>query len=63
MLSPVCTHNIFRRYSGWMAEATRRNEDEWHESLESQSVRSLSRSFYDSFAKGLCSGSIAGMVM
>ncbi|CAM9549549.1 unnamed protein product [Scytosiphon promiscuus] len=45
------------RYSGWLAEARRRNEDEWQESLENESVRSLSRSFYDSFSKGCCSGS------
>lgn len=53
---------LFCRYSGWMMEAKRRNEDEWHESLESESVRSLSRSFYDSFAMGHCSGSVSGKV-
>lgn len=50
------------RYSGWVAEARRRNEVEWQESLENESVRSLSRSFYDSFSKGCCSGGVAGKV-
>lgn len=45
-----------------MTEAKRRNEDDWHESLENESVRYLSRSFYNSFAKGHCSGSVAGKV-
>eukprot|EP00903_Cladosiphon_okamuranus_P011664 g10971.t1 len=48
------------RYSGWMTEAKRRNEDDWNESLENESVCSLSRAFYDSYAKGHCSGSVAG---
>jgi len=51
-----------RRYSGWVTEARRRHEAEWQESLETGSVRSLSRSFYDSFAKGDCSGSVAVQV-
>ncbi|CAM9986920.1 unnamed protein product, partial [Ectocarpus sp. 8 AP-2014] len=48
------------RYLEWVMEARRKNEDDWQESLESGSVHSLSRSFYDSFVKGNCSGSVAG---
>eukprot|EP00752_Nemacystus_decipiens_P002077 g1988.t1 len=46
------------RYSGWMTDAKRRNEHDWHESLENESVRSLSKPFYDSYAKGNCSESV-----
>lgn len=45
-----------RRYAEWMAEAERRYDEEWNERLESESVQSLSRSFYKSFAKGHYSG-------
>ncbi|CBN79097.1 hypothetical protein Esi_0176_0057 [Ectocarpus siliculosus] len=51
---------VSERYLEWVTEARRKNEEDWQESLESESVHSLSRSFYDSFAKGNCSGSIAG---
>lgn len=54
--------HLLCRYSGWMTEAKRRNEDDWHESLDNESVCSLSRLFYDSYAKGHCSGSVAGKV-
>ena len=39
-----------------MAEAARRYDEEWNERLENESVQSLSRSFYKSFAKGHYSG-------
>lgn len=39
-----------------MAEAERRDEGEWNEHLENESVRSLSRYFYESFAKGHYAG-------
>lgn len=45
-----------------MTEARRHHDDDWHESFENGLVRSLSRSFYDSYAKGHCSGSVAGKV-
>lgn len=45
-----------------MTEARRRNEEDWQDSFENESVQSLSRSFYDSFAKGHFSGSVAGKV-
>ncbi|CAM9985890.1 unnamed protein product, partial [Ectocarpus sp. 13 AM-2016] len=51
---------VSERYLEWVTEARRKNEDDWQESLESESVHSLSRAFYDSFAKGNCSGSVAG---
>ncbi|CAM9665779.1 unnamed protein product [Ectocarpus fasciculatus] len=51
---------VSERYLEWVTEARRKNEDDWQESLESESVHSLSRSFYDNFAKGNCSGSVAG---
>lgn len=57
MSSPI---SFVGRYSAWMTDAKRRNEDDWHESLENELVRSLSRPFYDSYAKGNCSGSVAG---
>ncbi|CAM9847508.1 unnamed protein product [Ectocarpus sp. 4 AP-2014] len=53
---------VSERYLEWVTEARRKNEDDWQDSLESESVHSLSRSFYDSFAKGNCSGSVAGKV-
>lgn len=45
-----------------MTEARRRNEEDWQDSLDTESVQSLSRSFYESFAKGNFSGSVAGKV-
>ncbi|CAM9556079.1 unnamed protein product [Ectocarpus sp. 12 AP-2014] len=51
---------VSERYLEWVTEARRKDEDDWQESLESESVHSLSRAFYDSFAKGNCSGSVAG---
>ena len=43
-----------------MTDAKQRNQHDWHESLDNKMVRSLSRPFYDSYAKGNCSGSVAG---
>ncbi|CAM9397924.1 unnamed protein product, partial [Sphacelaria rigidula] len=48
------------RYAEWMAEAGRRYDEEWNERLENESVQSLSRSFYKSFAKGHYSGYCGG---
>lgn len=39
-----------------MAEAECRDEEEWNERLENESVQSLSRSFYESFARGHYNG-------
>lgn len=57
VLNDAC---VSSRYSGWFVEAERTNEAAWLERLESESVQSLSRSFYKSFASGKCVRTTAG---